>query len=87
MRGVRGRAAAVIGTSLSIILAVVAAVRQDWRFLLGGVLQGYAWAWVRAICGRPAAPMCYSRGAKRSVYWGRCGWAVQVGHFFFEVPR
>ena len=37
----------VIGTSLSIGIASYALAKLDWRILLAGFVQGYAWAWVR----------------------------------------
>jgi hypothetical protein len=36
----------VIGTSLAILTIVLAMILGDWRFLLGAVVIGYAFAWV-----------------------------------------
>lgn len=36
----------VVGTSLALVLAVVAVARADWRFALAALLVGYAFAWV-----------------------------------------
>ena len=44
-------AVAVIGTTISMGLAVYALVQQDWRILAAGIVQGYVWAWVTLCVG------------------------------------
>ena len=36
----------VVGSTVALGLAVTAVVRSDWRFALGALLVGYAFAWI-----------------------------------------
>jgi hypothetical protein len=73
----------VIGTSLAILLAVVAIVMRDWKLLWGVPLAGYAFAWAGHFFfekNRPATfrhPLYSLRGdftMLRDVLTGRLRW-------------
>lgn len=44
-RDPRTRAFHYVGTSLGLLLLLLALARADWRFLIGAPIAGYAFAW------------------------------------------
>ena len=53
-----------VGTIGAIVLVVLAAAQQDWRFLPAALVCGYAWAWLGSYA-RPGWALENETGSRR----------------------